>query len=393
MKKILYITTSYILKSSSAAIRNNSLVKGLVELGYEVDVYTIKWPEELSSSFFLQEKNGNIHFTELSNLKMINRMKHVGTINSSRFIKVAISKIRKFVKQIVFFPDECSQWVNNFAYEIGKEYDCVITSSDHKTSHFIGFRLKKMYPNINWIQIWGDPWVSDVNTFSILKKRISFNEEKLLNLADNIVFVSLATHREMVCKFPKYEEKMFYIPRGYYLSENLDKSPTNKVRIIYTGAISFGRDILPLLNGLSQFDNINIEIIVYGDIDLVYREKISKFAFVKIFDSVDYENIMDIYASASILLYLSNKKGTTQIPGKLYDYMGTTKPILCLVEDNHDDISSFLSNITRCLVLKNESENIVHNIDKILKLAFERFPVDEIYSPRSIAKQVEKILN
>ena len=51
MKKILFITTAYILKNSSAAIRNNSLVKGLVNLGYEVDVCTVEWPSDLRSPF------------------------------------------------------------------------------------------------------------------------------------------------------------------------------------------------------------------------------------------------------------------------------------------------------------------------------------------------------
>ena len=39
--KILYITTAYTLKNSSAAIRNNALVKGLIQIGHEVDVVTI----------------------------------------------------------------------------------------------------------------------------------------------------------------------------------------------------------------------------------------------------------------------------------------------------------------------------------------------------------------
>ena len=64
MKNILYVTTSYLLKNNSASIRNNSLVKGLLELGYNVDVYTVKWPDELLSSYFVKENIGNIYYSE-----------------------------------------------------------------------------------------------------------------------------------------------------------------------------------------------------------------------------------------------------------------------------------------------------------------------------------------
>lgn len=53
--KILYITTSYEQKNSSAAIRNNALVNGFIDLGHDVIVLTPKWPC-FSSPSFLSDK-------------------------------------------------------------------------------------------------------------------------------------------------------------------------------------------------------------------------------------------------------------------------------------------------------------------------------------------------
>ena len=58
--RILFITSSYTPKGNSAVIRHNALVKGLIQNGCDVDVYTVKWPDENCSNFFLKENNGNI---------------------------------------------------------------------------------------------------------------------------------------------------------------------------------------------------------------------------------------------------------------------------------------------------------------------------------------------
>ena len=72
--KILYITTAYILRNSSAAIRNNSLVNGLIELGHEVDVLTVKWPDDLHSDYLSNVAKGNIISYKLKNLKKISQL-------------------------------------------------------------------------------------------------------------------------------------------------------------------------------------------------------------------------------------------------------------------------------------------------------------------------------
>lgn len=392
MKKILFITTSYLLNNSSAAIRNNSLVKGLVELGYEVDVYTVKWPDTLLSDYFSQNQYAtSLYTTNLPNLDLIGGMKKNVKVNN-----IIVSSLKRFIKQILFFPDECGQWSRLFDYSNLPEFDYLITSSDLKSSHFVGLELKRKFPHIKWIQVWGDPWSSDINTLLFMKWITAYYEEKLLREADKIVYVSSATREQMAKKYRGLSSKMYYIPRGFLVQEDKKKpcSCNDCIHIVYTGLLIGGRNITPLLDVIAkEYNNLPYKVVIdiYGGFLDGLISILKKYPFVNLYGGRDYKEMIEVYKNASMLLYLSNKKGATQIPGKLYDYMGTTKPILCLVEDSTDTISEFLREHKRCLVINNDVISISNAFSEILVYSKLSFEISNEYSPINIARAYESL--
>ena len=392
MKKILFITTAYILKNSSAAIRNNSLVRGLIDLGYDVDVCTVEWPVDLSSPFFERETNGNIHLDQLPNLKRIARIKQ-GQLQKKEKSEWAI-KFRQALKKILFFPDECYEWKKIFEWNNLEQYVCVISSSDHKVSHFVALKMKRRQPSLFWIQIWGDPWSTDVNTIPLFKSLATYYEKKLLSSTDRIVYVSGATMNEMQTKYPNLANKMYNIPRGFYFELKSQFHKSSNIRIVYTGVISYGRNPFILLDTMKKLNVASHQFTVdfYGNIPSAMRERLASYPYVTLHKSVDFEHMPEILTSASILLYLSNKKGSSQIPGKLFDYMGTDKPILCLVSDTSEPTSLFLKQFNRCMVIENSESFIIENWSKIEKISQCRFEPEKNYSPKSIASQVVSLL-
>lgn len=387
MKKILFITTAYILQNSSAAIRNNSLVKGLVDLGYEVDVCSIEWPSYLASPFFEKERNGNIHLDQLPNIMRIAKIKQSHAIKKSN---KWLTKLRQTLKKVLFFPDECFEWKKSFKWNHLEQYECLISSSDHKTSHFVGAKIKHAFPSLPWIQIWGDPWSIDLNTLPLMKGLIAHYENKLLKEADKIVYVSNVTMCEMQNKYPRYRNKMYNIPRGFYFEINSSSHSQECIKIVYTGVLSYGRNPYVLLDALTKLKLSPSKCVVefYGNIPADMQEKLKTYPFVRLHDSVDFEYMAGILASASMLLYLSNKKGSSQIPGKLFDYMGTNKPILCLVSDVSDSTSMYLTQYDRCLVLDNLESTIINNWGKIEDISQKEFSPEFQFSPKAIASQV-----
>ena len=161
--------------------------------------------------------------------------------------------------------------------------------------------------------------------------------------------------------------------------------------MVYTGVISYGRDPFILLEAIKKLD-VTLSIDFYGNVPLNMEEELASYPFVTLHESVDFEYIPEILTSASILLYLSNKKGSSQIPGKLFDYMGTDRPILCLVSDTSEPTSLFLKQFKRCMVIENTESSIIENWEKIEKFSQCRFEPENNFSPKSIASQVVSLL-
>ena len=130
----------------------------------------------------------------------------------------------------------------------------------------------------------------------------------------------------------------------------------------------------------------------YGGVPSDIQERLKKYPFVELHESVDFEYMPNILASATMLLYLSNKKGSSQIPGKLFDYMGTSKPVLCLVSDTTDPISLLLKRFERCIVLDNDETVILNSWNRIEEACGKSFMPEEKFSPKFVASQIIKLL-
>ncbi len=390
--RILYIASYFNVKNSSASIRNNSLAKGLISCGSSVDVLTVRWPENLVSDYFNAERNWtSITYSDLREISINSRLGSNLKIENKLF-----ERIKKIIKDFLFFPDICYRWRKEIVIK-NLDYDLIISSSDTKSSHFVGLEIHKKCPNTPWIQIWGDPWASDTNSPNYMKWLISQQEKRLISYADKVVYVSEPTLTEMKRIYCEYTSKLFYIPRGFYTSVISDNSLRDKnvYHLVYTGLIGKGRNIFYLAKAIDRYNlsaQRKIEIDVYGKFPSSLELEMTEYKSLNIYRSVDYEDIASIYAQADGLLYLSNSANVTQIPGKLYDYLGTQKSIVCLVYDEQDEVSKFLKTFDRCLLLKNEYQIISSKLNKVVEKMEQEWDIDERFSPNYISSQLLSLL-
>lgn len=388
--RILYITTLFDQKASSASIRNNSLVKGLIELGHEVVVLTVQWPDFLLSDFFSQHKYCPILKEHINALDLL---KYTNTRSTTRLSWKA--RIRGIVRDVVFFPDICREWISKVDISLANKFDLMISSSDNKTSHFVANRLKKTNRDILWIQIWGDPWEEDIHIQRFLKPIVRRKEKWLLEQGDKIVYVSKPTQLLMQKKYPLLKDKMFYVPRGYYLQSEYQQHNDEVYTFIYTGVLSGGRKIDMLFEALEQYNYRALKKIIlecYGNYPIEIQQQASRFSFVRLYGAVDYGDIPKILGKADGLLFISNTCNSTQIPGKIFDYMSATAPILCLVENLDNEVSLFLQEMRRCCVVQNIKSAIEFSLPAFVEMMKEKFEPDEYFSPRSIARQIMNLI-
>ena len=188
--RVLYITSMFGKKSSSASIRNVALVNGLAEIGHDVKVHTISYPMEVLDNFLISKIKSTVT-VEKAKVKYISAY-----IPSSKTDKVRLKKtrfiatIKAIIKGFYFFPDIDKKWIN-YKFDKNERFDLVISSSDTKTSHFLGRNAAELY-QAKWLQIWGDPWTDDISLKSkITKFRAKRHEYKLLQDSNYACFVSL----------------------------------------------------------------------------------------------------------------------------------------------------------------------------------------------------------
>lgn len=396
--RILFITSSYEQKNNSAAIRNNAWVSGLIENGQIVDVLTIEWPEFMKSDYLINNNNAKIIKYCLPELNALRITK--GTAKSNNIISKSFTKIKKYIRDLIYFPDICKNWASVASnYDI-TSYDVIVSSSDFKSSHFVANKLISKVQK-KWIQIWGDPWSSDINLNRNQLQRVKKNEYKLLSAANAIVYVSDLTRIDLQKQYPDLSTKMYYIPRGYYRSvcsaDALPSPDKDFIRLVYTGILSTGRNIDLLIKAISIYNESASKKIIlnlYGNYSAQQRIDFSKYNWLKINESVDYSEILNIYSQADLLLFVSNGKNSTQIPGKLFDYMGTSKPIMCICSRDEVDLFSLLSHFDRCILPNDYSlSSLIKMLEDSINLINNKFDPLEEFAPRSIGRQLLDVIN
>lgn len=389
MKRVLFVTTFYEQQSVSAAIRNSAWVDGLINLGCKVTVLTVDWPENLKSQFLMDNNRAKVYRTHLAELDILK-------ITTSQIKKKSFSKLtplRHFVRDVIYFPDICKKWPERINLPSDLSFDVLISSSDLKSSHYVARKIKCLYPNVDWIQIWGDPWRDDVGLGWLNKYRAAKQEECLLTLAEKVIYVSAITKERMAQIYPHLKPKFYYLPRGFYKSvEKNGHSYSGTIRITYSGGMSLkNRNSLLLLDYIQNLNKTakrKIHIDFYGTYDGDTIDCFRQYECCSIHAAVDYEHVLKIYEESDALLFIANKGNSSQIPGKLFDYMGTNLPILCLVDSLTTDLSFWLKKYSRCLLIENTHEgmkNLTHDLYDFVKQEFE---IETEFSPNTIAEKL-----
>ncbi|SDJ11381.1 hypothetical protein SAMN04515654_12827 [Halanaerobium congolense] len=391
--KILYITSLFFKKASSASIRNISLVNGLIDNDAEVDVLTLKYPEKVEDSFLKNSlhKNVNVYQDELDFLN--NYIKNSSNSNDkfkfNLFNKMK-NMLKKIIKNIYFFPGVDKEWINGHSKELDySDYDLIISSSDTKTSHFVAKKIiNKMEKEVNWFQIWGDPWTEDINNNYYLDFRTKKAEKNLLKRADIVFYVSLPTLKKMTRTYEKYSDKFRYLSRSFFKEVSNNINSCDKYVFAYTGVLDYGRNLNPLISKIIDYNetkNKKIELQIYGRINKKTNQKLIKSKYVKKNGVVTYKKIINVYKNSHVLIFLSNPESSHQIPGKLFDYFGTNKTILALVENKNDGVYNFLKESNRCLIYKNNFESI--NLKNVIESIGNEKVLNK-YSGETVAKKI-----
>ena len=423
MKKVLIISYYWPPISNPGVQRWLQFSKYLSKIGHEIHVITpevnhnIQTDETIASKVF-----DSIIVTELPSYdidfllrflpgKIISKYRKgiIPSKSSSNFI----DDILLFLRGNFFIPDPKILWARK-SFEIIKNYindkniKTIITTGPPFSMHILGNKLKDNV-NVKWIADFRDPW-TDIWYHKRLKL-LNFNKKKHLNLEKKVLNEAnhiIVTSDSLKNKYSKLTNvKISTITNGYdFKNDNsliLDKNFT----ISHIGSLLSDRNPLILWRILkniikenSQFRNdFNLQLV--GNVSNDVLNSIYKYIpknNISIINHTTHQNVIKFLQRSQILLLIQTDKIESNyiIPGKLFEYINSNRPILSISNNNEVD-----KIIKECKVGKNfkynDDKNLYTHINKLYSdynnnsLEINPYNVDK-YSRLKLSNSLSKII-
>lgn len=258
-----------------------------------------------------------------------------------------LDKLLLWIRGNLFIPDARFFWVKPSVaylekYILEHNIDTIVTSGPPHSLHLIGLELKNKL-NLKWFADFRDPWTTigyhkslRLSDFAAHKHKQL--ESEVLNTADTIIVTSKTTKKEFEALTTKPIE---VITNGYDV-ENVEKQPLDtRFSLAHIGSFLSARNpkilwqaLVELIAEIPEFKS-HLEIKLIGAVSQEILESITAFDLNDYLNNVGYisheEAIVQQRKSQVLLLIEIDSEETKSIlPGKLFEYMVSNRPIIAL---------------------------------------------------------------
>ena len=381
MKKVLIIVYYWPPAGGPGVQRWLKFVKYLPEMGIQPHVYVPENPtypiidEELvaeipSDAIIIKNK-----IFEPYGLASVFSKKNTQKISSGIIPNARkqsfLQKIFLWIRGNAFIPDARVFWVKpsvKFLENYIKEHqiDTIITSGPPHSLHLIGLELKKKL-NLTWITDFRDPWTTigyhnelKLTQNSAAKHKLL--ESKVLNSCDTVIVTSQTTKKE----FQALTNKPIEVITNGYDVEKVEKVVLDqKFTVAHIGSFLSQRNPRILWKCLKEIIKENpsfkndFELKLIGAISPEVLQTIAEFrldAYVNNLGYVSHKEAIYHQKASQVLLLIEIDSEETKsiIPGKLFEYMVSERPILAMGPENSDFES----------IIKSTNTGVFHQYDQ-----------------------------
>lgn len=423
--KILFIACYSPLINNSASIETLQYLNNLAKIdGNEVHLLTVNFPKNsiYYDEYILSMLDKKVKMHIISGGKIFEKIMPKKSLNTevadvSKSNKSFIKTLIKKGKSIIAVPDMYLNWAKSaskYGIELAKreKFDVMFSMHEPPSSHICALKIKEEFRDLPWVTYWSDPWLKDSTRANISKARRKFEgsfEKKIVELSDKFIFVTKANRDDYIKSYNISVEKTFIVTRGYdekqYSEIKKSSKPSlinkDKINFVYAGEIfSKLRDVNPFIGALNDIKDKNVElynklnVMFFGNIDDEdIKNKLMQVENVNVSPRIPYDEALGYMLNSEVLLLFGNKN-SKQIPAKIYDYFGADGLIFVILGDENDPIRDVVENKKKCIVVNNNTHEIVNGINKIVSMLEnnEKYGPIEEYKWQYISKRLNYIL-
>ncbi|PXY43783.1 glycosyltransferase family 4 protein [Flavobacterium hydrophilum] len=264
-----------------------------------------------------------------------------------------LDKLFLWVRGNLFIPDARVFWVKPSVSYLEKyikenNIDTIITSGPPHSLHLIGLELKKKL-NVKWFADFRDPWTTigyhkALRLSGYAAKKHKQLEYKVLNSADTVIVTSKTTKIE----FQAITDKPISVITNGYDIENVEKQVLDtKFTLAHIGSFLSDRNpkflwesLVELLNEIPDFKS-HLEIKLIGAVSQEVLDSIGAFnlnSYLNLLGYVSHHEAIAHQKKSQVLLLIEINSEDTKsiIPGKLFEYMVSERPIIAIGPQGSD---------------------------------------------------------
>ena len=263
--------------------------------------------------------------------------------------KTLKGRISRFIRGNFFIPDPRRGW-NRYAFKkasvIIKDFDIkhIITTGPPHSTHLIGLRLKRKHPKIRWIADLRDPWTGIYYNRKFYRTAFARwldnrYEKNVLTESDFLITVGQSC-KEAYCRLVKGIENKFSIIENGYDPEDfsglMPEKPEKPV-LTYAGTISDAYPVEGLTAALKNLadENIRYNFRFVGTVPCRVRDSLVKElpgSPPEFISYLEHRKALELMMKSSVLVLIIPDHETNKsiITGKLFEYMATGRPVMCL---------------------------------------------------------------
>ncbi|MBD3335271.1 MAG: glycosyltransferase, partial [Candidatus Eisenbacteria bacterium] len=232
-------------------------------------------------------------------------------------------------------------------------FSAVWTTSSPDSVHLAGRALRRRF-GLPWIADFRDPWVERLSFRppTPLHRRVHERLERaVIREADAVVVTSDATRHDLLERYRHIDPgKVTVITNGYDEEDFRDfrwELPADRFRILHMGQLNPERSLEPLLGPVSRLLRTapqlrgKIEIACVGPHYMSHRDEVRAARLddvTRFHPPCSHDSAVERLGRAHLLLLLeqSGERGRLILPGKLFEYLRSGRPILALVDPRSD---------------------------------------------------------
>ncbi len=383
--RILLIHYHYPPLKNSGGYRNYFLSHAFAENGLQVEVITSSNVRRLPTDVLPPHRNVHIHIVPVLDYRTLAFWFSGGKKKGAQFSENAKqSKVIRWLMRVQrSFPFHLFLAEGGILYIFAAYFKAVslIRKQDVKAiytsfmpyaDHWVGWLLKKTFPQLQWVADFRDLHAEPIYQNVIWPGVQQRFEKRILRSADLVTTVS----EGISAKMKLLHHHVITVPKG--LKKRPAKNKYAQFTLAYTGSLFLEfRDPAPVFRALQQLlekgmmDAEDIRWLYAGKDGKKMLSKAAEFGMEHIFVDAGYvsrSEATDIQdrSHVNLLLTSASPEHTGLVTGKLFEYLEAETPVLCLIKGSRDPEIEHLIETFQCGQIFNDPPDSTHEIKDFL---------------------------